>query len=292
MIREITAKTMLAHVRQLDEEFGLRYNLNLYRGCQHRCIYCDSRSQCYGIENFDGEVLVKANAIELLARELPRKREKGVIGTGSMNDPYMPAEKDLRLTRRALELITAHGFGVHTLTKSDLALRDLDLYQAIGRVWSAVSFTVTTPEDALAAQIEPGAPISSRRFAAMERLATAGVRTGTLLMPVLAWITESEDSLREIIRRTAESGGRYVIAYPGLTLRDRQREYFYAQLDKRFPGLRARYERRYGERYSCPPPDSQRLWAVLREACEQFGVRMGVDVYRPKAKAEQLGFSF
>jgi DNA repair photolyase len=163
MIREIQAKTLLARVKGRDDWFGLYYNMNLYRGCQHQCIYCDSRSECYQIEDFNHDVLVKANAIDLLRRELPGKRVIGTIGTGSMNDPYMPLEADVRLTRRALEIIAGSGFPVHIITKSDLVLRDVDLLEEIShKAYAAVTFTITTADDALSKRIEPGAPVSSR----------------------------------------------------------------------------------------------------------------------------------
>src|SRR5512137_2350561 len=161
MIKEIQAKTLLGRVKGPDDWFGLYYNMNLYRGCQHQCIYCDSRSECYQIENFNQDVLIKANAIELLRRELAGKRFIGTIGTGSMNDPYMPLEAGLRLTRGALEVIAEAGFPVHVITKSDLVLRDIDLLEEIGRKsYAAVTFTVTTADDPLSRKLEPGAPVS------------------------------------------------------------------------------------------------------------------------------------
>src|SRR5512140_885941 len=149
MIKEIQAKTLLSRVKGPDDYFGLYYNLNLYRGCQHQCIYCDSRSECYQIEDFDHDVLIKANAIELLRKELAGKRVIGTIGTGSMNDPYMPLEAEKRLTRQALEVIQEFHFPIHIITKSDLALRDLDLLEQIGQTYAAVSFTITSAEDVL-----------------------------------------------------------------------------------------------------------------------------------------------
>ncbi|MGD8968839.1 MAG: radical SAM protein, partial [Anaerolineae bacterium] len=140
MIREIQAKVLLSHVKQPDDWFGLKYNMNLYRGCQHRCIYCDSRSACYRVDNFDTEVLIKGNAIELLRRELASKRVKGTIGTGSMNDPYMPLEADVNLTGRALAVIAEFRFPVHVMTKSNLVLRDLETLCRINQVYAAVSF--------------------------------------------------------------------------------------------------------------------------------------------------------
>ena len=162
MIREIQAKTLLAYVKQPDDWFGLKYNMNLYRGCQHRCIYCDSRSECYQIEHFDRDVLVKVNAIELLRKALAGKRIKGTIGTGSMNDPYMPVERYFNLTGQALEVIAEFRFPVHIITKSDLVLRDLDTLRTINTATLAmVSFTITTADDALARKLEPAAPDSN-----------------------------------------------------------------------------------------------------------------------------------
>src|SRR5512136_90012 len=167
MIHEVTARTLLSSARQPDPWFGLKYTMNLYRGCQHQCIYCDSRSECYQIENFNQDVLVKVNAIELLRKELAGKRVVGTIGTGSMNDPYMPLEAEKQLTRRALETIEEFLFPIHVITKSDLVLRDLDLLKQISQIYAAVTFTITTSDDDLAKKLEPGAPSPSRRLAAM-----------------------------------------------------------------------------------------------------------------------------
>jgi len=169
MIKEINAKVILNPVKQPDDWFGLKYNMNLYRGCQHQCIYCDSRSECYQIENFS-DVLVKVNAIDLLRDELSRKRVKGTIGTGSMNDPYMPLEAKRNLTGQALQVIAEYHFPVHIVTKSDLVLKDLDTLHEINRVYAAVSFTITTTDDQLGKKLEPGAPRVSERLAAMKIL--------------------------------------------------------------------------------------------------------------------------
>ena len=199
MIKEIQAKVLLSHVKQPDTWFGLKYNMNLYRGCQHRCIYCDSRSACYQIDNFDGEVLVKTNAIELLTHELARKRVKGTIGTGAMNDPYMPLERKINLTGRALEVIAQFGFTVHILTKSDLVLRDLDTLVKINQRYAAVSFTITTADDELGKRVEPGASLVSDRLKAMRVLAEHGIYTGVTLMPVLPFIEDTEENIAAIV---------------------------------------------------------------------------------------------
>ena len=280
-IREIQAKTILSTVPQPDPIFGLKYNLNLYRGCQHQCIYCDSRSECYQIEDFNHEVLVKANALELLDQELRRKRVKGIIGTGSMNDPYMPLEAERHLTRGALGLIARYGFGVHVLTKSTLVLRDLDLLQNISQAYAAVTFTITTADDALSRQLEPGAPPSSERFAAIRQLASQGLYTGVSLMPVLPFLEDTPENITAIVHQAAEAGAQYIIPWISVTLRNRQRDYYYQQLDRLFPGLRQRYERAYGNAYHCEPPQAHRLYTLLKEICAQVGLNTAIKPYQP-----------
>jgi DNA repair photolyase len=276
MIHEIQAKVMLSHIRQPDPWFGLKYNMNLYRGCQHQCIYCDSRSECYGIENFK-DVLVKVNAIDLLRRELPRKRVKGTIGFGSMSDTYGPVERQYHLTGRALEVIAEYGFPVHIITKSDLVLKDIDTLCAINRVQAVISFTITTADDDLARKLEPGAPSPARRLKALAALSARGIQTGITLMPVLPMIEDSEENITQIVRLAHEHGARYVLASFGMTLRDRQRTYYYDQLDRHFPGLRARYEQRFGDRHSCAADHAGRLRARFDDLCAQYGLAQQID---------------
>jgi DNA repair photolyase len=288
VVREIQAKVLLSHIKQPDPWFGLKYNMNLYRGCQHRCIYCDSRSECYGVDHFDSEIHVKANAIERLRDELSRKRVKGLIGTGSMNDPYMPLERTRMLTGAALEVIAEFGFPVHVLTKSDLVLRDVARFQAIQRRTRAVvSFTITTADDDLAARIEPYAPRPSARFEALRKLAAAGIETGVMLMPVLPFIEDSEENVTAVVERAVDSGAHHVVAFFGLTMRDRQRAYFYAQLDRHFPGLRRRYERTYGDRYGCDSPGAENLYALFESLKTRHGFADRVRPYQA-VEAEQL----
>jgi DNA repair photolyase len=282
MIHEVTAKTLLSSSRQPDPWFGIKYTMNLYRGCTHQCIYCDSRSECYQIENF-ADVLVKTNAIDLLKKELPRKRVKGTIGTGSMSDPYLPLEATRNLTRQALEVIAQHQFPVHALTKSDLVLRDLETLREINRVYAAVSFTITTADDDLGKQLEPGAPIVSRRFTAMAQLAAAGIMTGVLLMPVLPFIEDNAENITAIVSRAHDCGAAYILASFGMTLRDRQRAHYYAQLDRLFPGLRKQYERRFGVRYSASANDAHRLEHIFREQCARYGIATRLRQYEAPA---------
>ncbi len=288
MIKEIQAKTLLARVKGPDDWFGLYYNMNLYRGCQHQCIYCDSRSECYQIEDFNHDVLVKANAVELLRRELAGKRVVGTIGTGSMNDPYMPLEAEVRLTRRALEVIAEFGFPVHAITKSDLVLRDIDLLEDIRRkTYAAVTFTVTTADDDLSRKLEPGAPVSSRRLAALRTLNLRGLLTGITLMPVLPFIEDNEENIRQIVTLAAENGARYILPAFGMTLRDRQRAYYYAKLDRLFPGLRTRYEKAFGERYSASVQNAGRLGKVFNDLCREVGIATKMPVFTPQKRVRE-----
>jgi len=290
MIREVLAKTVLSRVAGIDTYFGLDYGMNLYRGCQHHCIYCDSRSECYGNDRFDDDVLVKTNAVEVLVKELRAKRRRGVVGTGSMNDPYMPLEEKVGLTRAALEAIADHGFGVHVVTKSDLVLRDIAILQRIARTsTAAVSLTITTMDDELAGRIEPGAPPSSARFRALARLSEAGVEARVALMPTLPFLEDTWDNVSAIVEEAHRCGVRTVVPWFGMSLRDRQRAHFYAELDKLFPGLRARYETTYGNAYMCPSPRSETLHARIEALCGELAIRTSVRPrLAPSAEEPQL----
>lgn len=282
---EIQAKTMLASITQPDDIFGLRYNMNLYRGCQHQCIYCDSRSLCYGIENFS-DILVKINAIDLLKKELARKRVKGTIGTGSMHDPYMPVEKHYCLTRRALELIADFRFGAHINTKSDLILRDLDMLQSVSREHCTVCFSISTVDDELGRKLEPGAPIISARFAAMRRLAEGGISVGVCMMPILPFIEDNQENIQGIVERAAENGAGFIVPWFGMSLRDRQRSYYYEQLDRLFPGLRACYEHAFGDHYEAPARDNRRLADAFYQACARLNLGTRVPPFPDKVEKQ------
>ncbi len=291
MITEIVAKSLLTSVKQPDPWFGQKYNFNLYRGCQHQCIYCDSRSECYQIKNF-ADIQVKTNAIELLDSELRRKRIKGTIGTGSINDPYMPVEAQRRLIGRALEVIARHGFPVHIITKGTLVLRDLPTLQDIQRTcgYAAVSITITCADDELGKQAEPGAPSVSERFAAMEKLSSAGILTGVTMMPVLPFIGDNLQNIRSIVQKSADSGAKYIIASYGVTLRDRQREYFYQQLEQKFPGLKMQYLNTFGGRYFAPSRDAKKLETQFQELCATYGIAVHMPMYEPNVAKQPLLF--
>jgi len=281
MIQEIHARTILNSVKQPEPYFGLKYNMNLYRGCQHQCIYCDSRSECYQIENF-ADIHVKINAVELLADALPRKRVRGTIGFGSMNDPYMPVERKYQLCRRSLEVIAQHRFPVHIITKSDLVLRDLDLLAEIEQVYAAVSFTITAADDELARKLEPGAPPSSARFAAMRALANAGIHTGITMMPILPFIEDTPENVARLVELAVEHGASYILPSFGMTLRAGSRDYYYAKLDQLFPGLKQKYVQRFGERYECGSPNWRQLDEIFQKLVERYGIATRMPVFTPE----------
>ena len=280
MYREIQAKTLLSTIKGEDPVFGARYNLNLYRGCEHQCIYCDSRSECYGIENFR-DVLVKVNAIDLLQKELASKRIKGTVSFGSMSDPYTRAELKYGLTHAALEVLARMGFPAHLNTKSTLIERDIDLLAEVNRVHCSVCFSITTTDDDLARKVEPGAPSSSERFAAMRALAQRGIPVGVSMMPILPFLEDQPGNIAAIVEQTAAHGGTFIVPWLGMSLRDRQREYYYEQLERLFPGLKEKYVRQYGEKYGAATPNAALLGKVFAEACAKYGIATRVKRYEP-----------
>jgi DNA repair photolyase len=234
MPRTIPAKSILSKVKDApDSWFGITYNMNLYRGCQHQCIYCDSRSECYQLGDL-ADIRIKENALALLEKELKSKRAKGTIGFGSMNDPYMPVEKNEELVRGALKLLVRHHFPVHILTQSDLIVRDIDLLQQLSTNYAAASLTITTSNDELARIIEPAAPVSSRRFEALRRLSEEGIHTGVMFMPLLPFINDTWEEVEDLILRAKDAGAGYLLFYPGVTLRKGSREHFYQKLESHF----------------------------------------------------------
>ena len=248
--------------------------MNLYRGCQHGCIYCDSRSKCYGMDHDFEDVEVKENAIELLEDALRRKRKPSMVGMGSMCDPYMPLEKTELLTRRALEVILKMGFGCTLLTKSSTLLRDLDLLREINRkAKCVVQMTLTSADDRIARTIEPNVSVTSERVEALTILRDNNIPTVVWLSPILPFINDTGENISSIVEMCRESGVKGIISFGmGLTLREGNREYFYKSLDESFPGLRARYEKLYGERYSVSSPNEKALMELFHSKCQKYGI--------------------
>ena len=269
----IKAKHLLTSVRgSMEDFFYADWNMNIYRGCSHGCIYCDSRSVCYQIDHFE-TIRPKENALSLLADELRSKRSTGVITMGSMSDPYNPLEKELLFTRGALELIRRYQFGAAFTTKSALCARDADLLADISRNAPVCArLTVTCADDDLCRKVEPRVSVSSERFRAMRTLAGQGIFTGTWLNPLLPHITDNEDNIRRIVQMTADAGGRFVVCFFGMTLRTGNREYYFAALERDFPGVRKKYLRQYGNAYELTAPDANRLYDAFREECVKRGL--------------------
>ncbi|WP_342759925.1 SPL family radical SAM protein [Kineothrix sedimenti] len=291
----IPAKTIITKTKN-GEWFGTDYNMNIYKGCCHGCIYCDSRSECYHIEDFD-KVRAKENALQIIRDDLRRKVKKGVIGTGAMSDPYNPFEKELCLTRHALELINVFEFGVAIATKSPLLTRDIDILMDI-REHSPVlcKVTITTADDELAAKLEPGAAVSSKRFEVLSSLRENGIFAGILLMPVLPFLEDNEENILNIVHRAAQCSVNFIYPAFGVTLRQNQRDYYYQKLNELFPedNLVGKYRKQYGEYYECRSPRSSRLYSVFAEECEKYGILYKmkdiVHVYKRNYGENQLNF--
>ena len=248
--------------------------MNVYRGCSHGCIYCDSRSKCYQFTHPFEDIEVKRNAPELLEQALKSKRKKCMIGTGAMSDPYMHCEEELQLTRRCLEIILKYGFGAAVQTKSDRILRDIDLLDEINRsAKCVVQMTLTTYDDDLCKILEPNVCNTRRRIEVLEQMQERGIPTVVWLTPILPFLNDTEENVAAILNECARVGVKGVIDFGmGLTLREGDREYYYAALDRHFPGMKERYIARYGNAYELPSPNAKKLKAVFRQICREHGI--------------------
>ena len=253
---------------------GGRHGMNIYRGCTHGCIYCDSRSLCYRFTHDFEDIEVKQNAPELLEKALRAKRRKCMIGTGSMSDPYMHCEENLRLTRKCLEVILKYGFGVAIQTKSDRILQDIDLLEEINRsAKCVVQMTLTTYDDGLCRILEPNVCNTKRRIEVLSIMQERGIPTVVWMTPVLPFINDTEENVTAILNECAKTGVKGIIDFGmGLTLREGDREYYYAALDRYFPGLKKRYMERYGNAYELPSPNAKELTNILHSFCKENGI--------------------
>ncbi|MDC7293202.1 radical SAM protein [Butyrivibrio sp. DSM 10294] len=248
--------------------------MNIYRGCTHGCIYCDSRSKCYQFTHPFEDIEVKQNAPELLEKALKSKRKKCMIGTGAMSDPYMHCEKDLQLTRKCLEIILQYGFGAALQTKSDLILRDIDLLSKINKsAKCVVQITLTTYDDELCSILEPNVCNTKRRIEVLEIMQERGIPTVVWLTPILPFINDTKENIISILNECVRTGVKGIIDFGmGLTLREGDREYYYDALDKHFPGMKERYIRQYGNAYELPSPNSRELRALFQDICKKNGI--------------------
>lgn len=251
-----------------------RNGMNLYRGCTHGCIYCDSRSKCYGFTHDFEDIEVKKNAPELLEKALRSKRKPCMIGTGAMCDPYMHCEKDLKLTRVCLEIIEKYGFGVTIQTKSDLILRDLDLLKSINeKAKCVVQMTLTTFDEKLCKIIEPNVCTTKERVNALKTFRDNGIPTVVWLSPILPFINDTKENVGGILDSCFDAGVYGIICFGmGVTLREGDREYFYDALDRHFPGMRERYHKKYGFSYELNSDNNKELMGIFRSRCTEHGV--------------------
>ena len=257
----------------LNRNDGL-YGMNIYRGCTHGCIYCDSRSRCYQFSHAFEDIEVKKNAPELLEKTLMSRRKKVMIGTGAMSDPYMHCEEELKLTRRCLEIIKENGFGLAIQTKSDRILRDIDLLEEINRsAKCVVQMTLTTYDDDLCSILEPNVCNTKRRIEVLEKMRERGIPTVVWLTPILPFVNDTEENITSIVEECVRVGVKGIIDFGmGLTLREGDREYYYAALDKYFPGMKERYIKRYGNAYELPSPKAKELTEIFKRICKENGI--------------------
>lgn len=293
MIKYVDAKQVLQKNKTLDW-FGADYCVNLYRGCAHGCIYCDSRSSCYNDFEFD-TIKPKRNAIEILEKELCSKKKKGIIDTGAMNDPYNALELKLEYTKNFLILADRYGFGVSITTKSDAILRDTYLLKQIAKKNPVIcEFTITTTDDNLCQLLEPRAPVSSKRFDALKKLVDEDLFAGIVLMPVLPFIEDTPENIDAIVEKAASAGAHFIYPYFGVTLRHNQREYYYQQLNKIFPkaDLHNKYMSYFGNQYECISPRIVELQNLFETKCRKYNILFKMDeivmCYKKRYESKQL----
>lgn len=253
--------------------------MNIYRGCTHGCIYCDSRSKCYHIDHVFEDIEVKENAPQLLADALSRKRKKCVIATGAMTDPYIPLEMELGLTRKCLQIISQMGFGLAIQTKSSRILRDLDLLKEInGRSKCVVQMTLTTFDEKLCKILEPDVSTTRERFETLKVLRDNGIPTVVWICPLLPFINDTEENIKGVLDYCLEAAVSGIICYGiGLTLREGNREYFFEKLDRHFPGMKEKYMRYYGNAYEVVSPRSSQLMRLVKDTCRENDIIFGMD---------------
>lgn len=265
------------HYTQAKTILSAKNNMNIYRGCSHGCIYCDSRSECYGMKHAFEDIEVKENALELLESALKRKRARCMIGTGAMSDPYMHIEKELKMTRGALELIDRYGFGVGLLTKSDLILRDMDLLTSINeKAKTVVQMTLTTFDEKLCGIVEPNVVGTYRRYQVLKEMQKADIPTVVWITPTLPLINDTEENINGILEYCADAGVKGIITFgSGMTLRSGNREYYYKKLDEHFPGLKEEYIKTYGDSYGIGSKNSALIDRKVRDFCRKRNVLFG-----------------
>ena len=267
------------HFKEVKGILSTSNGMNIYRGCTHGCIYCDSRSKCYQMKHEFEDIEVKSNAIELLDNRLRQKRKKCMITTGSMSDPYMPLEKQLQMTRKSLEVIEKYGFGASILTKSDLVLKDLDVIERIHKKSRFVlQMTLTTFDEDLCKILEPNVATTKRRVEVLLKMKELGIPTVVWLCPILPFINDTKENLLGILNYCLAADVKGILCFGmGVTLREGDREYYYEKLDQHFPGLKEKYIHRYGERYEVTSPNNKELMDIFIDFCDTHNILYGVE---------------
>lgn len=262
------------HEKEAKTILSPQNGMNIYRGCTHGCIYCDARSTCYQMNHAFEDIEVKVNAPILLEQALRKKRKRCMIGTGAMSDPYMHLEKDLKLTRRCLELIDEYSFGLSILTKSDMILRDLDILKRIHRKTKCVvQMTLTTYDEELCKKLEPNVCTTKQRFEVLKIMKEEGIPTIVWMSPILPFINDTRENIQGILDYCVDASVYGIMQFGiGLTLRDGDRQYYYQQLDRHFPGLKEQYCKTYGDAYQIPSPRNDELMTLVRNTCKKYGM--------------------
>jgi DNA repair photolyase len=268
LVREIKVKSVLNKQKHADDWFLSGYSINPFSGCSFNCVYCYTRGSKYGEHQVPG-LAVKINAPEVLVRQLKnraRKREYGFIAFGSATDPYLPVEKDLKITRELLMIILRFHFPMNLLTRSPLILRDLDILKKIGEIailppdledkmdtGVVLSFSFSTTDEYLASIFEPAAPPPSERLEAMKKCKEQGFRVGAIFMPILPFLSDSEEHLDKMIKDAKDFGADFVMA-SALTLfgdgpQDCKTRY-YKVLGEHFPELVPKTQAIFGNSFA------------------------------------------
>ena len=285
-------ETMKHHYADYKTILSPKNGMNLYRGCTHGCIYCDSRSACYQMKHDFEDIEVKRNAVKIFENQLRRKRMPCMIATGAMTDPYIHLEEDLQVMRQCLELISQYGFSVAIQTKSARIMRDIDLLYTINaKAKCVVQMTLTTYDEELCKILEPNVSTTAERFEVLKIMQKAEIPTVVWLCPILPFINDTEENLRGILDYCVDAGVRGIMAWGfGTTMREGSREHFYKKLDEHFPGLKQKYIETYGDSYECRSPNNSRLWSIYKDVCTKAGIMYKVsDVFKYINRFEQKG---
>lgn len=263
--------------------------MNIYRGCTHGCIYCDSRSACYQMKHNFEDIEIKRNAPEILEEQLKRRHKPCMISTGAMCDPYVHIEEKLLITRKCLELIEKYGFGLTIQTKSARILRDIDILKAINlNTKCVVQITLTTFNETLCSVIEPNVSTTAERYTVLEAMRDADIPTVVWIDPILPFINDTEENLRGLLDYCVRAKVRGIICFGFCTtMRDGSREYFYKKLDENFPGIKDQYIRTFDESYECRSSNDIYLMDILLSECRKYSMICNPDeIFRYMHKFE------